>query len=74
MQHGPRGRASTPWAPEVWAWGASRAYGHTDPSAVPNAPTTIKVLSGKAIVQVRGCSDNDQRQRRTVVHTLHSCC
>jgi len=37
---------------DVWAWGASRAFGHTEPSAVPNVPTMIKVLSGKAIVQV----------------------
>mmetsp|Transcript_127348 Transcript_127348/g.254401 ORF Transcript_127348/g.254401 Transcript_127348/m.254401 type:complete len:641 (+) Transcript_127348:55-1977(+) len=37
---------------DVWAWGVSRAYGHTEPSAVPNVPTMIKVLSGKAIVQV----------------------
>lgn len=37
---------------DVWAWGISRAYGHTEPSAVPNVPTMIKVLSGKAIVQV----------------------
>jgi len=37
---------------DVWAWGISRAYGHTEPGAVPNVPTMIKVLSGKAIVQV----------------------
>lgn len=37
---------------DVWAWGSSRAFGHTEPSAVPNVPTMIKVLSGKAIVQV----------------------
>lgn len=37
---------------DVWAWGASRAFGHTEPAAVPNVPTMIKVLSGKAIVQV----------------------
>merc|ERR1719421_1085655 len=36
---------------DVWAWGSSRTSGHTDPNASPNAPTTIKVLSGKAIVQ-----------------------
>jgi len=37
---------------DVWAWGASRAFGHTEPAALPNVPTMIKVLSGKAIVQV----------------------
>lgn len=37
---------------DVWAWGSSRAHGHTEPNAVPNVPTLIKVLSGKAIVQV----------------------
>merc|ERR1740121_2848854 len=37
---------------DVWAWGSSRAFGHTEPNAVPNVPTLIKVLSGKAIVQV----------------------
>merc|ERR1719346_354637 len=37
---------------DVWAWGSSRAFGHTQPSAVPNVPTMIKVLTGKAIVQV----------------------
>mmetsp|Transcript_67455 Transcript_67455/g.161835 ORF Transcript_67455/g.161835 Transcript_67455/m.161835 type:complete len:689 (-) Transcript_67455:55-2121(-) len=37
---------------DVWAWGATRACGHTEASAVPNMPTLIKVLSGKGIVQV----------------------
>merc|ERR1712226_1509014 len=37
---------------DVWAWGSSRTFGHTEPNAVPNVPTQIKVLSGKAIVQV----------------------
>mmetsp|Transcript_39262 Transcript_39262/g.90715 ORF Transcript_39262/g.90715 Transcript_39262/m.90715 type:complete len:627 (-) Transcript_39262:68-1948(-) len=37
---------------DVWAWGATRAAGHTEASAVPNVPTLIKVLSGKGIVQV----------------------
>lgn len=37
---------------DVWAWGSSRAHGHTEANAVPNVPTLIKVLSGKAIVQV----------------------
>lgn len=37
---------------DVWAWGSSRTFGHTEPSAVPNVPTLIKVLCGKAIVQV----------------------
>eukprot|EP00396_MALV-II-16_sp_LP-1_P000478 gene478-405_t len=37
---------------DVYAWGTSRAYGHADPAAPPNQPTLIKVLSGKAIVQV----------------------
>jgi len=37
---------------DVWAWGSSRAHGHTEPNAMPNVPTLIKVLSGKAIVQV----------------------
>merc|ERR1711972_646844 len=37
---------------DVWAWGASRAFGHTEPGAVPDVATMIKVLSGKAIVQV----------------------
>eukprot|EP00929_Paragymnodinium_shiwhaense_P114655 TRINITY_DN83117_c0_g1_i1.p1 TRINITY_DN83117_c0_g1~~TRINITY_DN83117_c0_g1_i1.p1 ORF type:complete len:700 (+),score=159.05 TRINITY_DN83117_c0_g1_i1:182-2281(+) len=37
---------------DVWAWGSSRTFGHTEPAAVPNVPTMIKVLSGKAIVQV----------------------
>lgn len=36
---------------DLWAWGSSRTFGHTEPSAVPNMPTMIKVLSGKAIVQ-----------------------
>jgi len=36
---------------DVWAWGSSRAFGHTEPNAVPNVPTLIKVLGGKAIVQ-----------------------
>ncbi|CAE8596662.1 unnamed protein product, partial [Polarella glacialis] len=37
---------------DVWAWGASRAFGHTELGAVPNVPTMIKVLSSKAIIQV----------------------
>jgi len=37
---------------DVWAWGSNRAYGHTDLLAVPNQPTLIKMLAGKAIVQV----------------------
>jgi hypothetical protein len=37
---------------DVWAWGANRAYGHTDPACVPNTPTMLKALGGKAIVQV----------------------
>lgn len=37
---------------DVWAWGASRAFGHLEPTAVPNVPTMVKVLCGKAIVQV----------------------
>eukprot|EP00397_Hematodinium_sp_SG-2012_P046200 GEMP01052119.1.p1 GENE.GEMP01052119.1~~GEMP01052119.1.p1 ORF type:complete len:372 (+),score=101.04 GEMP01052119.1:128-1243(+) len=37
---------------DVYAWGSSRAYGHTDLNTVPNQPTMIKMLSGKAIVQV----------------------
>lgn len=37
---------------DVWAWGASRAFGHTEPNAPANVPTMIKVLNGKAIVQV----------------------
>jgi hypothetical protein len=37
---------------DVWAWGAFRAHGHTEPNVAPNLPTLLKVLSGKAIVQV----------------------
>eukprot|EP00927_Polykrikos_kofoidii_P007640 TRINITY_DN13142_c1_g1_i2.p1 TRINITY_DN13142_c1_g1~~TRINITY_DN13142_c1_g1_i2.p1 ORF type:complete len:734 (+),score=98.06 TRINITY_DN13142_c1_g1_i2:225-2426(+) len=37
---------------DVWAWGSSRTFGHTEPHAVPNVPTLIRVLNGKAIVQV----------------------
>mmetsp|Transcript_128960 Transcript_128960/g.248468 ORF Transcript_128960/g.248468 Transcript_128960/m.248468 type:complete len:682 (-) Transcript_128960:68-2113(-) len=37
---------------DVWAWGSSRAFGHMESNAQPNVPTLIKVLSGKAIVQV----------------------
>lgn len=37
---------------DVWAWGASRAFGHTEPNVMPNVPTLIKVLTDKSIVQV----------------------
>eukprot|EP00435_Cladocopium_sp_Y103_P053240 s468_g17.t1 len=37
---------------DVWAWGSSRTFGHTEQSAYPNVPTMIKVLAGKAIVHV----------------------
>ncbi|CAJ1363488.1 unnamed protein product [Effrenium voratum] len=37
---------------DVWAWGSSRTFGHTEQSAYPNVPTMIKVLTGKAIVSV----------------------
>lgn len=47
---------------DVWAWGASRAYGHTEPTAVPNVPTMIKVLSGKAIVQADSSSGASVRR------------
>eukprot|EP00931_Biecheleriopsis_adriatica_P018476 TRINITY_DN12943_c0_g1_i1.p1 TRINITY_DN12943_c0_g1~~TRINITY_DN12943_c0_g1_i1.p1 ORF type:complete len:719 (-),score=181.78 TRINITY_DN12943_c0_g1_i1:57-2213(-) len=37
---------------DVWAWGSSRAFGHTEQGAFPNVPTMIRVLTGKAIVNV----------------------
>jgi len=37
---------------DVWAWGSSLSCGHTEPGAIPNVPVMVKVLSGKAIVQV----------------------
>ncbi|CAK8993706.1 E3 ubiquitin-protein ligase HERC2 (HECT domain and RCC1-like domain-containing protein 2) (HECT-type E3 ubiquitin transferase HERC2) [Durusdinium trenchii] len=37
---------------DVWAWGNSRTFGHTEQSAYPNVPTIIKVLAGKAIISV----------------------
>ncbi|CAD7965366.1 unnamed protein product [Amoebophrya sp. A25] len=37
---------------DVWAWGTSRAYGHTDTKIPPNVPTQVRVLTGKAVVAV----------------------
>ena len=30
---------------DVWAWGSSRTFGHTEQSAYPNVPTMIKADS-----------------------------
>lgn len=33
---------------DVWAWGSSRTFGHTEQSAYPNVPTMIKADSAAA--------------------------
>mmetsp|Transcript_53547 Transcript_53547/g.142325 ORF Transcript_53547/g.142325 Transcript_53547/m.142325 type:complete len:569 (-) Transcript_53547:26-1732(-) len=37
---------------DVWAWGSSRAFGHTESDKLSNSPSVIRALQGKAIVQV----------------------
>ncbi|CAD7972243.1 unnamed protein product [Amoebophrya sp. A120] len=37
---------------DVWAWGTSRVFGHTEATIPANVPTQIRVLSGKAVVGV----------------------
>eukprot|EP00392_Amoebophrya_sp_AT5.2_P011385 g11462.t1 len=37
---------------DVWAWGTSRSFGHTDSGCPPNVPTQVRVLSGKAVVSL----------------------